>query len=192
MLLQLTLIVQLQSGLGRGQIEVIRVVNKIELQPWIDAITEGVKCLQGRDAVPKHALAALLLYILLGVTWQGGGNSDTFAGQKFGHVFVSFLTQDCQVAAIDDLRAGGPGGAHQVFEMGVHLRGAAGQVEDSHGVAVHVLQHHIYRLLIHHLGASGPGIDVTVGAGQVAFVAQIHLQRFQDATGDRGKVGLDE
>ena len=76
--------------------------------------------------------------------------------------------------------------------MGIHLRGAAGEVEGSHGVTVHMLQHKIYRLQIHHLGASGPGIDVTVIAGQVAFIAQIYLQRFQNATGDRGKVGLDE
>jgi len=113
-------------------------------------------------------------------------------GEELGQVLVAGLEQDGQVAAVDHARAERAARAHDVAEMGIQLRGAAGQVERGGAARREIAQHLLRGLERHRLRARGPGVHMAVQARLVADITQVHLQGFEAAAGERRKIGTSE
>src|SRR5438094_8514740 len=108
----------------------LRVVDKIENQLVIRTVTEGIQPLESADALVVHAFAALAVDQLLGVARQGRDHLDLPGGEELCEVRLARLLEDRQVAAVDDLHSQLPRAHHQLPEMGIQLRGSAGDVKD--------------------------------------------------------------
>ena len=189
---ELAFVVGLERLLRRRQHRALRVVDEIEHQRRIARIAERVERLQRRDALVEHAVAALPVDVGQRVAGQRRDDLDLLVAQEFRQTFLPRLEQDRQVAAIDHAYVERARGCHEPSEVRVQFRGAAGQVERGHRASFEHVDHEVDRVAIHDLGAVRAGVDVAVQAGLVAAVAEVHLQRVERATLQRGEVGPDE
>ncbi len=57
------------------------------------------------------------------------------------------------------------------------LGGASGEIECLDAPSLQHPRNEGQVLLIHHLGAGGPGVHMAVDAGLIALVAEVHLKR---------------
>ena len=110
-------------------------------------------------------------------------------GEELRQAVLPRLEQDGEVAAVDHLDAERPRRAHQVAKPGVQLGRPAGEVEGADATRGEHLRDQGHRPGVHHLGAIGAGVHVTMHAGLVAAIAEIDLQRGGGLATDGGKVG---
>ena len=187
---QLALVVGLQRALRRRQRRALRVVDQVQHQAAAGlTVAQRIELAQPGDAAVEHAVATLAVDIGGRVTGQRGGHFHALGGQEIGQVRLPGLGQDGEVASVDDLDAQRTGTTHQVAEMRVQLRRATGQVQRGDATCRQHRQHQCHMVRIHHLGAVGPGGDMTVQATLVALVAQVDVERVEPATTDRREIG---
>jgi hypothetical protein len=86
--------------------------------------------------------------------------------------------------------SGSPGLLHEVAELRMQLRRAAGDVERRD--VVEKAEHRGDVLRGHHLGARGPGVHMAVHAALVAAIADIELERVELSAPDRWERDLFE
>ena len=80
----------------------------------------------------------------------------------------------------------------QLAKMRIQLRRAPGQVQGRDAPRCEVAQQQFHRLPVHGFGALGTGRHVAMGAGLVAAIAQVDLQRIGAVAVDGGKIGFRE
>ena len=102
------------------------------------AVAQCIQLLQRDDAVCEHALTALLVDVARRVARQGCDHIDAVVGEKCGGVFLSWLEQHSQVAAVDDFQAACAPRQRDLAEMWIEFRRAAGEIQRmQHSCRVH-------------------------------------------------------
>jgi hypothetical protein len=176
--LQLRLVISLEFRLGRWETWPDRVVNEVQFQPAVlMAIAERVQQVQSGDALLVRAAATLLIDVLLEITWQRGGNDHAVARKELRQVALSVFEQHRQITAVDHGTPELAGGADEVAELRVDLRGATG---DINGLQLRVIPQDVdgntRGLCGHCFSTLRTGIDVTVLASLIAGFPYIQLQ----------------
>src|SRR3569833_565593 len=87
---------------------------------------------QCAKACIEYALAALTVDVLLQITWQRGRDFRLLSRQEFGEVFLPGRGEHGEIAAIADVRACVPRGAHELAEVRIEFGRAARVVERGH------------------------------------------------------------
>ena len=167
---QFGLIVGLQFVLRWREPGPERVIHQVQDQPApFLRVTQRVECLQRGDAAIVDSLAALLIHILLEIAWKRGDDLDLMVGQKLWEMFLAAHEKDSQVTPVHHVSAHRPALVHQVVEMRIHLRRAAGDIHRAQlRIAPHHRQHRLHGLPRHDLGPGGPRVHVAMRAGLVA------------------------
>ena len=187
------LVVALELRLRRRQARPLRVVDEVDGEPGaLGAVAQRIQQAQRVDALLVDALAALAVDELGRIAGQRGDDRHALAGEKPGEIFLARLEEDREVAAVDHLRAAAARAAHQVAEMRVQLRSAAGHVERRRAARREIVEHLVRGLARHRLGARGARVHVAMQARLVADVAHVHLQDLQPPAADGGKIGVEE
>ena len=99
---------------------------------------------------------------------------------------------DGQVAAHHHCFSQGRDPFHQLPEMGIHLRRAAGEVHHFHGRMGRQFDHPPHHRGFHDFRALGPGLHMAMLAGLVAQLAHVDLQHRGGASFQRGKTRLKQ
>jgi hypothetical protein len=96
--------------------------------------------------------------------------------QKRYEVLFTRLEQDGKVAAIYNATAKGSGFTNEVFEVGMKLRGSAGEVEGGDVGLAKNCEHVINRTAAHNLGPARTGLNVAMAAGLITAATKIGLE----------------
>ena len=175
---ELDLVLLLELALRRRKRGTKRVVDQVETQVRARAtVAQAVQPAQCLDAAVEHLSPALALDVLPGVAGQRSDHRHVVLGEELRQIPISALVEDGEIAAVDHLESQRPCPLHQDPEIRVHLRSAAREVERPHaGTRREEIEHPSDHGLVHGLGALGPGLHVTVVAGEVAAQRHVQLQ----------------
>jgi hypothetical protein len=107
-------------------------------------------------------------------------------GEETGEVAVARLLENREIAAVDHPPPQRASASDQTAELGIHLGGATGQVEDfDRRARGEQLEQPVGDRRGQHLGALRPGFDMAVVAGEVAQPPDVDLQRRRPGAGER-------
>ena len=174
--LQLTLPFGLEGGLTRREEGADRVRDEDQAQAWITAVPRRVQPPERLDRRVEDPVAPLTVGAVLAVVRQGRDDLDLVLREEVDEVRIGPREQDGQVASVHHVPAEGPGAAHEVAELGGHLRRASGDVHRRDVGRGEHLEAAIGDLAGHVLGPVRPGVHVTVDAGLVAPGAEVELE----------------
>ena len=112
----------------------MRVVHEIESKfvpspVLVRPIAKCVEALKRSDAWVKDAAAALALDILEAVARETGDDVDALFGEEVSRVFLAWLLEDGEIAAVQNAASKGACAFDECAEIRMHFRGAAGDVE---------------------------------------------------------------
>ena len=183
-------VVRFELCLRGRQAGALGVVDQVEQQTGtLAAVTQRIEFLQRPDAFFEHALAALAVDVVGGITGQRRHHLHALGGKKLRQAFLSGLEQDSQIAAVDDVHAKAPRLTYQIAKLRMQFRRAAGEVERPDPARRQHPGNQRQGNGIHHLGAGGAGVDVAVQAALVAAVAEIDLEGAGGTALERGEIG---
>src|SRR4051812_5516178 len=187
------LVIGLQRLLRRRQRWPLWIIDKIEYKPGFGvAITQFVEASKSAQRTFEHSLATLAIHVVFEIARHGCGDLDLLAGKELGEILLSGHFEDRQIAAIHHLHVHLARGAHQLAEVRIEFRRAAGDVERRYALASEEREYDVDHLARHFLGAVRTGVDMAMHAGLVAAIAKIDLQRVEPSPSDRGKGDLLE
>lgn len=99
---QCSLVISLQSWLGRRQHRSKGVVDKIQLPPGITrSVAQGIELPQATDAAFKNTITPLAVDVLGAVTGQGGCDANPLVCKEFSQILLAGFTQDREIAAVN-------------------------------------------------------------------------------------------
>ncbi len=107
------------------------------------------------------------------------------AAKKLRQIFFAGLEYDRKVAAIHHVASHSSRRFDHIFEIGMQLGRAAGQIQSWNGAASEKREHGIDCFAAHHLRARRARFDMAMDTGEIAVTAEIHLQRINRAPGQR-------
>jgi hypothetical protein len=143
-----------------------------------------LSCCKPVNAALEHTVAALTVHVGRRIARQGSRDFDLLFGQKVGQALLAGLTQNRQVAAVDDPHTQSPRTHHQRPKSVMEFGGTSRQVQRLDVSARQHRQHRFDGGRVHHFGPVGAGAHMAVQATLVALVAQIDLQGVQRFDGE--------
>ena len=159
------------------------------------AVPEPVEHLQRSDARVENTVAALRVHVFRLVARHRRDDLDFVFRQKFREAIVRGLQQDREIAAVDDAAAQRKR-AHpfdDMAEVGDHFRRAAGEIERGNVGRGEPVDDAIHGFARDDFLALRASVHMAVHAGQVAELADVHLQNLraraaqrEAAIGERG------
>ena len=190
---EFALVFLFQGFLRRRQRWAERVINQVQHQPgsW-PAVAKPIQPLERFDALGVYALAALRVHILLEIAGHGSGYFHLMIAKEFWQVTFPFHEKHSEVRPVNDVAAERARLADQVFEIGVELRRAAGDVHDGDVAAGEHRNNLLGGLARHDFGARRARVHVAVAASLVAELADIYLQGCDARSPQSPAADLDE
>src|SRR3569832_427127 len=190
---QVLLVRRLQTRLRRGQVRPLRVVHQVQHETAVfSAIAQCIERAQPVKACIEYTLAALTVDVLLQITRQRGRDLHLLNRQEFSEVFLPWLGEYSEIAAVDDMSAFVTRGAHELAKVRIEFGRAARDVERGHARGAQECEDLLHCLMPHQLRAARARVDVTVQALLIAAIAEIDLQRLEPVALQRREAGLFE
>jgi len=182
----LTLVVGFERFLVRWEKGAVGVVDEVELEFWVDAVAEFVELLKGGDGAVKDAVAALFVDVVWGVTGHGGDTDDFMLSMEFGDPFVAGFFDDGGVESGHDFTrlVEGANAFDELAEVRVHFGGATGEVDGGEVGGFKPVEGAVEVVAGDEFFTVRAGVDVAMGAGDVAELAKVKLEDLGGGAGE--------
>jgi hypothetical protein len=174
-LTQLAAVILFKGRLGRRKKRSSRIIDKIQWQLRVRSIAQGIQSLDGGDASFIDSLPPLSAYVLFQVTRQGRHELNLVVPEELGQLLHPRFQENRQVRPDLDLMPFSPKSRYKIAEMGIELRGSAGQIDQLTPGTLSRLQDQLHDRPFHDFISFGRGFKVAVRTLLVAQEPKIHL-----------------
>jgi len=175
MLTQLAAVILFKGRLGRWKKRSSRIIDKIQWQLRVRSIAQGIQSLDGGDASFIDSLPPLSAYVLFQVTRQGCYELNLVVPKELRQLLHPRFQENRQVRPDLNLMAFPAKSLNKIAEMGIELRGSAGQIDQLTPGTPSCLQDQLHVRPSHDFVSLGRGLEVAVRALLVAQEPKVHL-----------------